>query len=126
MSQPTCQLSLISNLWIKLMMFENAGDVNDGHQHVFEHPTLLVRGKMEVDIEGNKTIFEAPHIIFIARETVHTLTALEPGTVAACIHAIRDGDQVEDIVDPAMIPNGVNPNHLPEFIKPLAYPSIYR
>jgi hypothetical protein len=27
---------------------------------------------------------------------------------------------VEDIVDPAMIPAGINPNHLPDFIKQLA------
>ena len=126
MAHPQVQLSLISNLWIKLMTFENAGDINAGHMHVFDHPTLLVKGRMEVDIEGEKTIFEAPHIIFIAKEIFHTLTALEPGTVAACIHAIRDGDEVEDIVDPAMIPKGVNPNHMPAFIKPLAFPPQYR
>ena len=126
MSTPKTQLSLISNLWIKLMTFEQAGDVNEGHKHVFDHPTLLVKGSLEVDIEGVKTRFEAPHIVFIARETVHTLTALEPGTVAACIHAIRDGDRHEDIVDPSMIPAGVNPNHLPEFVKPLAMSEQYR
>jgi quercetin dioxygenase-like cupin family protein len=126
MAQPKVQLSLISNLWIKLMTFENAGDINDGHKHLFDHPTLLVKGRMEVDIEGEKTVFQAPHIIFITKETMHTLTALEAGTVAACIHAIRDGDEVEDIVDPSMIPNGVNPNHLPAFLKPLAFPQQYR
>jgi quercetin dioxygenase-like cupin family protein len=126
MSTPKTQLSLISNLWIKLMTFEQAGDVNEGHKHVFDHPTLLVKGSLEVDIEGVKTRFEAPHIVFIAREKVHTLTALEPGTVAACIHAIRDGDRHEDIVDPSMIPAGVNPNHLPEFVKPLAMSEQYR
>ena len=126
MAQPKVQLSLSSNLWIKLMTFENAGDINDGHKHLFDHPTLLVKGRMEVDIEGEKSIFEAPHIIFIAKETMHTLTALEAGTVAACIHAIRDGDEVEDIVDPSMIPKGVNPNYLPAFVKPLAFPPQYR
>ena len=126
MSTPKTQLSLISNLWIKLMTFEQAGDVNEGHKHVFDHPTLLVKGSLEVDIEGVKTRFDAPHIVFITRETVHTLTALEPGTVAACIHAIRDGDRHEDIVDPSMIPAGVNPNHHPEFVKPLAMSEQYR
>ena len=120
MAMPMVQLSLISNLWIKLMTFENVGDVNEGHKHIFDHPTLLVKGKMEVDVEGHKSIFIAPHIIFIAREKIHTLTALEEGTVAACIHAIRDGDRIEDIVDPSMLPEGINPYHLPAFLKPLA------
>lgn len=119
-SPPKSQLSLISNLWIKLMTFENAGDVNEGHKHLFDHPTLLVKGRLLVDVDGAASEFTAPHIIFIARNKVHSLTALEAGTVAACIHALRDGERVEDIVDPAMIPAGINPNHLPDFIKPLA------
>jgi len=120
MSAPTTQLSLISNLWVKLMTFEKAGDVNEGHKHHFDHPTLLVKGRLRVEVQGARTEFTAPHIIFIAREQVHTLIALEDQTVAACIHALRDGEQVEDIVDPIMIPAGINPNHLPDFIKPLA------
>ena len=126
MGSPNSQLSLISNVWIKLMTFEKTGDVNEGHKHVFDHATLLVKGKVEVDVEGEKSVFGAPHIIFIAKERIHTITALEDGSVAACIHAIRDGDRIEDIVDPAMIPTGVNPNHLPDFIKPLAIPAEYR
>jgi len=119
-SSPKSQLSLISNLWIKLMTFEKAGDINEGHKHTFDHPTLLVKGRLQVDVEGVVSVFEAPHIVFIARDKVHTLTALEDGTVAACIHALRDGERVEDIVDPAMMPAGLNPNHLPGFIQPIA------
>jgi hypothetical protein len=35
MSAPKTQLSLISNLWIKLMTFDQAGDVNEGHKQVY-------------------------------------------------------------------------------------------
>ena len=108
MSNPTVQLALISNVWIKLMKFNFAGDIMEGHKHVFDHPTLLSIGSVEVDVEGVKTTFKAPHIIFIQKGRLHTITALEDGTVAACIHAIRDGDGVDDIVDPAMIPKGIN------------------
>jgi hypothetical protein len=31
---------------------------------------------------------------------VHKFIATEPNTVLACIHAIRDGDDVDDIIDP--------------------------
>jgi hypothetical protein len=123
MTQPTIQMSLISNIWIKLMNFEKAGDVNAGHSHVFDHPTLLVKGSVEVEVDGKKTKFMAPHIIFIRKEKIHTITALEDDTVAACIHAIRDGDAIEDIVDPAMIPEGISNfdwTSIPN-AKPLAY-----
>jgi quercetin dioxygenase-like cupin family protein len=93
MASPKSQLSLISNLWIKLMTFERVGDVNKGHQHTFDHPTLLVKGRLRVDVDGAVSEFTAPHIIFIARNKVHTLTALEEDTVAAvftpCVMASR-------------------------------------
>jgi len=119
MANSKTQLSLISNLWIKLMTFEKAGDINPGHKHTFDHPTLLAKGRLQVDVDGVVSEFTAPHIIYIKKDKIHTLTALEDDTVAACIHALRDGDLAEDIVDPAMIPAGINPNYLPDFIKPL-------
>jgi hypothetical protein len=119
---PHVKLSLISNVWIKLMTFANAGDFNPGHRHVFDHPTLLTQGSVEVEVEGRKSTFVAPHIIYIKKGLEHTITALEPNTVCACIHAIRDGDGVDDIIDPDSIPDGVNPNHMDNIpgIRPLA------
>jgi hypothetical protein len=125
MDGPKIQLSLISNLWIKLMTFEKAGDGFEGHKHTFDHPTLLSKGKMQVEIEGNISVFTAPHVIFINKDKIHTLTALEDNTVAACIHALRDGERVEDIIDPGMIPAGSNPNHLPDFLVRLTKPDHF-
>jgi hypothetical protein len=107
MNEPTIQMCLISNIWIKLISFKK-GDVMQGHKHIFDHPHLLTQGSVEVDVEGEKTTFKAPHIIFIQKEKMHSITALEDNTVGACIHAIRDGDEVGDIIDPAMIPNGID------------------
>jgi hypothetical protein len=35
------------------------------------------------------------------------LVAKEDDTVAYCVHALRTGEREEDILDPAMIPAGV-------------------
>ena len=99
---------MISNLWIKLMTFENAGDVNQGHEHEFDHPTLLVKGSVEVDVDGVKSTFTAPQIIYIQRKTIHTITALEDNTVASCIVAVRDSERFEDIIDPESVPKGIS------------------
>jgi hypothetical protein len=45
-------------------------------------------------------------MIYIKAGVEHKLTALQANTVAYCIHALRDGDRVEDIVSPDMIPEG--------------------
>jgi hypothetical protein len=47
-------------------------------------------------------------MIYIHKDKEHELVALEANTVAFCIHALRDGNGVDDILDPAMIPEGVN------------------
>lgn len=121
MNEPTIQMCLISNVWIKLISFKK-GDVMEGHKHIFDHPHLLTQGSVEIDIEGEKTTFKAPHIIFIQKDKIHSITALEDNTVGACIHAIRDGNDIGDIIDPSMIPNGVDTLKLLEQkpdIKPL-------
>ena len=109
MTQPNIMLGVADNLWSKQMHFLKAGDVEQGHKHCFSHFTLLATGKLRVTVDDVPTDFSAPHMIFIAAEKVHELTALEDNTVAYCIHPLRDGDQVEDILDPSMIPAGVNP-----------------
>jgi hypothetical protein len=110
--QPISHFAAISNVWIKMMTFKKVGDYNPGHKHVFDHPTLLAQGSVEVEVEGEVTKFTAPAIIFIAKGKVHTIKSLEPNTVACCIHALRDGDQVGDIVSEDMLPKGIDPRTL--------------
>ena len=101
------------------MHFVSAGDQNEGHVHNFDHVTLLAKGSVEVDVENQKTVFKAPHMIYIIAGKEHYLTALEDDTIAYCVHALRTGEREEDILDPAMIPAGVT-NPLAEGItKPL-------
>lgn len=105
MAQPNSKISLVANTWIKQMHFAKAGDVNDGHTHVFDHQTLLGKGKVKVTVNGKVSEFTAPTIIFIRAGFEHQIQALEDETVCYCIHAIRDGERVEDIIDPADIPD---------------------
>ena len=107
MSYPETRISCVSNLWVRMMHFAKAGDRNEGHVHNYDHITLLSKGSMEVDVDGQKTTFVAPHLIYITKGKRHFLTALEDGTIASCLHALRTGEREEDILDPSMIPAGV-------------------
>lgn len=101
------------------MHFVKAGDRNEGHVHNFDHITLLSKGSVEVDVEGQKTTFTAPHMIYIAKGKRHFLTALEDGTIASCLHALRTGEREEDVLDPSMVPAGVESPLLAGLVKPL-------
>lgn len=89
------------------MFFAKAGDANEGHVHNYDHTTLLAYGSVRVHVDGNTTDFKAPHMIFIKAGKSHYLEALEDGTVAYCVHALRDKDS-EDILDPDQVPAGVD------------------
>lgn len=111
MSTPDIKLACVANLFSRLMHFKNKGDVELGHSHAFDHLTLLATGSLDVTVDGVKTTFTAPHMIYIAKDKVHELVALEDNTVAYCIHALRD-KETQEILDPAIIPDGVNPKTL--------------
>lgn len=108
MSQPVVHIGCVANLYSRMMRFAKAGDIEVGHTHQFDHLTLLAKGKLKVTVEGVSTEFTAPHMIYIHKDKVHELEALTDETVAYCIHALRDKD-TDDILDPSMIPAGVNP-----------------
>lgn len=108
MSQPVVHIGCIANLFSRMMHFKNAGDTEIGHTHQFDHLTLLAKGKLKVTVEGKSTEFTAPHMIYIHKDKVHELEALTDETVAYCIHALRNKEN-NDILDPGMIPEGVNP-----------------
>ena len=108
MTQPLVQVGCVANLFSRMMYFRHAGDVELGHTHQFDHLTLLAKGKLKVTVEGVPTEFTAPHMIYIKADKIHELEALVDETLAFCIHALRDKDNNE-ILDPSMIPDGVNP-----------------
>lgn len=108
---PAVSIGCVANLYSRMMHFKSAGDVEHGHTHQFDHLTLLAKGKLRVTVDGNATEFTAPHMIYIRADKNHELVALEAGTVAYCIHALRSKD-TGDILDPSMIPDGVKPMSL--------------
>lgn len=106
MSQPEIRMGYVADVWVRQMHFLNAGDVEMGHTHDFDHTTLLAAGALRVKVNGATTDFRAPHMIVIKAEHEHELTSLEPNTVAYCVHAVRTSIG-GDIVSDDMMPNGV-------------------
>jgi hypothetical protein len=94
----TFELGYFGNIWVKQNVLERKGDSFDGHEHKFDHVTLLTSGKVQVEIQGKEPKdFTAPTFIVIRKEQKHKLTALEDGTVYYCVYALRnlDGDVIE-------------------------------
>ena len=105
MNSPDIQIASVKNVYTRQMRFVRVGDTEQGHVHQFDHLTLLASGSLRVSVDGLTTDYKAPHMIWIHKDVMHELTALENNTVAFCIHAHRDLDG--EIISPEMVPNGV-------------------
>ena len=102
------KVGCVSNLYSRMMHFKNVGDTEHTHTHSFDHLTLLAAGRLQVIVDGHVSEFVAPHMIYIKKDKMPELVSLEPNTVAYCIHALRLGNEVDDILDPSMVPEGVS------------------
>jgi quercetin dioxygenase-like cupin family protein len=105
MAQPIIKLGSVDQVFTRMMHFEKAGDIEQGHTHTYGHITLLAHGSVKITVEGKETIFKAPHMIYISKDKEHMLEALEDNTVAACIHSLHNRE--ETLISDDMIPNGV-------------------
>lgn len=100
-------------LFLKIMVFryKQIGQM-PGHIHTYDHFTLLLRGGLDVVVNGKTTHFECSDAepivpIFIAKGLEHLLIATQDNTVAACVHALHDPKDRNMIFDASMVPEGV-------------------
>jgi len=105
MNPPDVAVVAVSNVYSRMMHFKNAGDVEVGHSHTYDHGTLVSSGSVQYEVldgsDGNPVAvktFKAPSFIFVEKNKYHRITALEGETVCACIHALRTIDS--DLVPP--------------------------
>ena len=117
--RPSERTGVADNLWQRMMYFAKAGDQEPPHRHAHSHFTILAHGSIRVEVNGRSTDYASPHMIFIKARELHLLTALEDGTVLACTHALRDGLERDDIIDPDDVPDGVD---ILTIAKPLILP----
>jgi hypothetical protein len=108
-SESQHELGYFGNIWVRQNHLPYAGQTNGGgHQHNFDHVTLLAKGSVSVEVEGYPPKeFVAPTFIVIKKEHQHKFTALTDDTLYFCVFALRDvnGD-VTDFYDKQNSPYG--------------------
>jgi quercetin dioxygenase-like cupin family protein len=99
-SEITTDFKIVDNVFVKMHLFNNAGDTHEGHAHAFDHITLLAAGSVNMVHDNGQAEYKAPHLIVTPKGIKHQFTALEPNTVFCCIHAIREKDDLDAIASP--------------------------
>jgi len=94
------ELGYFGNIWVRQNSLQNIGEAHAGHKHKFDHVTLLVKGSVQVEVEGYEPkTFTAPTFMVIKKDKNHRITALESDVLYYCVFALRDvnGEVIEDI-----------------------------
>ena len=92
-------LKIVDNVFVKMMHLPAIGDTHGGHAHVFDHITLLATGSVNMVSDKGTNEFTAPHLIITPKGITHEFIARTNDVLLCCIHAIRDGDDVDSIAD---------------------------
>lgn len=119
MASPDSKMILISNVFSRFMFFKQAGDVEVGHKHHYDHATLVSSGSVRYEVldpQNPETViasrdFTAPAFVFVHKDEVHRITALQDNTVCACIHALRDENG--QLLDPDYLIDEFNADGVP-------------
>lgn len=87
------QCGFYGNVWIRKQYYPVKATVHDGHTHTHDHMSIVVSGKVLVEVEGYEPKeFTAPTFFTVAAEKHHKITALEDETAVFCVFALRDAD----------------------------------
>lgn len=90
-------ISVVHDVFIKQLTFREAGQVMRSHVHCYDHQTLLAAGRIAMHVEGEETtIHDAPTILVVKAGLTHEFLSLQPNTVLYCIHAIKEGDTIDE------------------------------
>jgi cupin superfamily acireductone dioxygenase involved in methionine salvage len=109
MSFAHSDIMIVDNVFVKMMHFYYKGDETEsyGHSHTFDHITLLARGSVLMEVfkeNGSAVEHKAPKLIVTPKNIKHKFTALEANTVLCCIHAVRDGSDVDSVASQNITP----------------------
>lgn len=86
-------------VYIKQMHLE-AKHCVDTHKHKFDHFGLLGKGSALVELDGQRTVYQAPCVIEIKADKIHKITAITDITWF-CIHHTEETDPLK--VDEVLI-----------------------
>ena len=92
-------IKFVDNVFVKMIPLRSIGDKVQGHAHVFDHITLLSVGSVLMRHDNGEATYNAPCLIVTPKGITHQFVSLTDYSLLCCIHAVRDGDGVDDVAD---------------------------
>ena len=96
-------VAIIGPIGIRPMHLAKQCEANKGHEHNYDHTTIIIRGRVRVlyryakdghEIEDESDEFGPGETIFIRAKVRHTIKALTDDVFYMCVFSHRDFDGV--------------------------------
>lgn len=95
---PDGKMTVVANVVTVMWAFKK-GQVGHGHTHAHDHQSLLTSGSVFCIVDGAVHEYSAPAIIIVRKDKTHQFIAKEDNTILFCVHALRKGEGVDDVID---------------------------
>jgi quercetin dioxygenase-like cupin family protein len=97
-------------LWVKQFEIRGAHKYVPQHAHQLSHLTLLVRGTLNVWIDGQwDAQYDAPTGIYIKAGAKHLFETLTDDVILYCVHSLATAEALKVLAEYEII--GTEPNH---------------
>lgn len=85
-------LTLVGPLAIRPFTLEQICTSHQGHQHNYDHTTIVLQGRLRACLPDGDQEYAAGDYFAVPAKTWHILKALEPNTKYLCVFSHRDFD----------------------------------
>lgn len=94
-------LNVVGPVGLRQFHLEKVCEANAGHEHNYDHTTIVIRGRIRVQysyVKDGKTVtgeskeFGQGESFVVLANVRHTIKALEPDTIYTCVFSHRDFD----------------------------------
>lgn len=84
-------------VYLKQMVLQR-GWVCHQHVHHYSHITLIARGEVACRVDNEVKYYKSPCMIMVEAGKAHQFMGMQDDTVAYCIHALAEGEDVEALI----------------------------
>lgn len=110
--EPSIITGYVSNIAVRMMHFQDAGDIELYISGDHDHIGLVSKGTVKIYTQDITATFEYPHLILFKKHLRYRIESLEPDSIVSMIRAIRDSDTGE-VKDPDLIQDEQSPLGVP-------------
>lgn len=94
---------IAGGVYAKELVLRQAGTLVVSHAHKYDHLSLLVRGQVQVTVDGVSRVYSAPCGVEVKAGAQHEIIAMVDDCLWYCLHAVPAEFDGESLIDEVLV-----------------------